>query len=157
METMVVTRVMPGAPWDGDEPADDAVPSDPAFPNGVDNPVKYADATLSIVKTAQNATRSQGWRLNDTINYSIVVTNTVENSVSFNTVVEDTMSDGLRLNRNSIELLKPDGTRQTLNADRVFDANRNMITVPLDQVAGGETVYLDYKASIQEPSILNYA
>ena len=144
----------PGASWNGDEPADDAVPSDPAFPNGVDNPVKYADATLSIVKTAQNATRSQGWRLNDTINYSIVVTNTVENSVSFNTVVEDTMSDGLRLDRGSIELLKPDGTRQTLNADRVFDANRNMITVPLDQVAGGETYTLTYKASIQEPSTL---
>lgn len=144
----------PGASWNGDEPADDAVPSDPAFPNGVDNPVKYADATLSIVKTAQNATRSQGWRLNDTINYSIVVTNTVENSVSFNTVVEDTMSDGLRLDRGSIELLKPDGTRQTLNADRVFDANRNMITVPLDQVTGGETYTLTYKASIQEPSTL---
>lgn len=147
--------VKPGDPWT-DPVHRGGTESQEAFPGEQDSthPVVWADPQLSIEKTAENLTHTDEWYLGDKVGYTVKLVNTLDMSMSFDTLLVDVMSDGLELDTSSLKLMLPDGTTQPLAmSDVEFDRATNTLRVPVGDLAGGQQVTLTYEAAIREPSM----
>lgn len=136
---------------DGKTPEDKPTPtesSDKVFPAGW---IKFAIPQPAFSKTVADDDSTEGFFAGDQVTYTIEVGNAMVNTVWEDVTVTDVIPDGLDLVRTSLVLVHPDGTRERLSRD-LYDPETRTLTVPVGDVAGGETWLLTYACDLSVPA-----
>lgn len=149
---------VPGSPY---------FPEDDPFNNTEDDHVAETDAPVypweddilpegvlpgnaepEISKTVENETHPEGdTQQEDILIYRINLTNPKEGTLWKNVMIFDYLPEELTLDTDSLELTYPDGTTRKISAS-VYDETTHMISIPIDELWGGETYTLTYKAKV---------
>lgn len=128
----------------------------PTYPSILDKPdgsgttggVLPGDAKAQLEKHVKNLNHEDGnTYFNDWLQYDIVLTNSAPGTLLQEAVIVDHLPSALELNTITLLLKRADGSKIFLD-ESVYDAKERVITVPIGQLASGDTYVLTYKARV---------
>lgn len=111
--------------------------------------VKYATPDPTVSKTVSNQTHEEGFYIGDELVYTLTLNNNMPYTHWKNVVVTDVLPQGLTIDSKTITLLKPDGSTETLEG--VYDEATRTLSVPLEDVFGGDTYQIIYTCKLSKP------
>lgn len=100
-----------------------------------------------LLKTIDGAAQGAGYVKGDTVAFRISLGNDAAGSLWSDAEITDVLPAGLELDVASIELLGPDGSKRTVNAD-AYDAPTRTLRVHVGEVWGGEEYVLTYRCTV---------
>lgn len=145
--------------WEPGEAVDPPAPgtepvaeSDPALPPEV-RPDDPEGGDVAIVKTAENATRSDGTvHVGDTVRYEIRLWNSAPGTGWIDAVVRDDVPAGVEPVSGTISLALPDGSSVAV-PDAAYDPASRILAVAVGRLYGGQEARLTFDALVTEDAV----
>lgn len=136
----------------GSNPDGSPVPEETreTVPRGGDEDVLPDDPEPAVEKTVTDVTRGDAVdaQVGDILRYTVTVTNPVPYSLLKDARATDLLPAGIDLDRDSVRVTYADGTEAAMDPALVYDEATHTLTVPVGDVAGGDTVTVTFEGSI---------
>ena len=148
-----VSEETPGEPAPAPE-ADEPVQADnPPVEPAVVIPDDPNDGDVSVDKTAENTTSTDGkTRVGDTVRYRIVLANDGPGTGWMDAVIRDDVPAGLEPVSGSIRMTLPDGSEIEVSDDAYDDKTRRL-SVSAGRLYGGQEIVLTFDALVTEEAV----
>ena len=134
-----------------------SVKTSPVYPHEDDKPEKegviWGNPEPYIEKYAENKTHAGNQTMvGDLITYIIKVGNRQEGSAWENVMIEDKLPKGLRLNKNSMYIINPEGKKDAIKTSAYDDESR-VIRVVVGDIYGGEQYQVVFDVTIEAEAL----
>jgi fimbrial isopeptide formation D2 family protein len=128
--------------------------SETVLPEGGEK-VELADPEPEIKVEVENKTRptEEEAKVGDELEYQIEVKNTKKDSKWEGAIVEEKIPEGIEIISEYIEIEYPDGHREKIKVEEVYDKESRTLRIELGDIYGEEVYRIIYKARVEKEGI----
>ena len=118
--------------------------------------IKLADPKPDKKVTVENKTdpKREEPKKGDELEYTVEVTNTQENSEWKDGYIEEEIPEGVELIGDTIEVEYPDGHKEILKIEDVYDEETRTLRIPVGTLYGNESIKIKYNVKVLNEEVV---